>query len=262
MVDSIPTRLAHAEHGDNRFRGYSVSHELAGAETWLGIVALGIGGRRLNEAERGLLDDLGVALTVADPRIWPLKLTRLVSAYGSTLTGLAAGALSLDEALIGHWTTAAAAHFLQQVRQATHGVDDVAGIEAACRTRLASPERLIGFGVPFRAVDERVVLLSKSIAARGRDQLQYWKLFQSVADAVFKFKGLRPNMTMAAAAACLDLGFDAAQTATIVSLLGMSDFLANAAESAAQKSPLLQALDLPSIRYVGPPPRDSGRTPR
>jgi hypothetical protein len=262
MVDPILTRLAHAEYGDNWFRGYSVNDDLAGAETWLGIVALGIAGRRLTEPERGLLDDLGVALTVADPRIWPLKLTRLVSSYGSTLTGLAAGALSLDEALIGHWTTGAAARFLREVRNVTTGADDLLGIEEACRTRLAAPERLIGFGVPFRPVDERVVLLTKAIAARGRDQLEYWKLFGAVADAVLKLKGLRPNMTMAAAAACLDLGFDDRQTATIVSLLGMSDFLANAAESAAQKPLALQRLDLASIRYVGHPPRDSGRTPR
>lgn len=262
MVDPIPTRLAHAEHSDNWFRGYSVSHELAGVETWLGIVALGITGRRLDPDERGLLDDLGVALTVADPRIWPLKLTRLVSAYGSTLTGLAAGALSLDDALIGHWTTGAAARFLRQVRSATLGPNDGPAIEAACRARLASPERLIGFGVPFRPIDERVVLLTRSIVARGRDQLEYWKLFQAVADAVFKLKGLRPNMTMAAAAACLDLGFDDRQTATIISLLGMSDFLANAAESAAEPAPALKALPHASIRYVGPPPRDSGRTSR
>ena len=112
----IRTRVAHAEWGDNRFYGHSVARDLAGKETWLGLVILGILGRRLSEAERAVVDDLGVALTVADPRIWPLKVSRLVSSYGSTLTALAAGALSLEEARIGHWTTGDSARFLCTVR--------------------------------------------------------------------------------------------------------------------------------------------------
>jgi hypothetical protein len=259
VVEPILTRVAHGEDGDNRFRGYSVAHELAGAETWLGVATLGITGRRLTELERGVLDDLGVALTVGDPRVWPLKLARLVSTYGSTLGGLAAGALSLDEARIGHWTTGEAARFLTDLRRTVSGPDDVAGVETACRASLASRGRLIGFGVPFRPIDERVVILTERLLARGRDQLEYWRLFTTLADVVFRLKALRPNMTMGAAAACLDLGFDDRQTATVVSFLGLSDFLANTAEGAAQMSPALQSLDLASIRYVGPPPRDSGR---
>lgn len=262
MNESIRTHLAHAEDGDNWFRGFSVRHQLAGKETWLGVAVLGITGRRLNDAERGLLDDLGVALTVADPRIWPLKLGRIVSAYGSTLGGLAAGALSLDEARIGHWTTGEAAHFLTSLRKKIANLEDLQGIEAACRARLDSAERLIGFGVPFRPIDERVVILTERIIVRGRDQLEYWQLFTRLADVVFRLRGLRPNMTMAAAAACLDLGFDPRQTATVISFLGLSDFLSNAAESAAQMPAALQSLDARHIRYVGPPPRDSGRSTR
>jgi hypothetical protein len=262
VASPIPTRVAHAEYGDNHYRGYSVSHELAGRETWLGIVVLGVTGRRLSENERGVIDDIGLALTVADPHIWPLKIGRMVAGYGGTLAGLAAGALSLNEARIGHWSTGEAARFLRGVRQAITGLDDVRGIEAACRARLALPEPIAGLGVPFRPVDERVVVLTERIIARGRDKLEYWKLYGTVAEVLFELKGLRPNVAMPIGAACLDLGFSDREVATVNSFLGLSDFLANAAEGAIQKAPQLQSLDPASIRYVGPPPRDSGRSSR
>jgi hypothetical protein len=262
VADVILTRIAHAENGDNRFRGFSVNDDLAGKETWLGVAVLGITGRRLNATERDLLDDLGVALTVGDPHIWPLKLGRLAASYGGTLAGLAAGALSLDEARIGYWTTGEAARFLVSLRETVKGPHDVAGVETACRARLTSTERLIGFGVAFRPIDERVVILTDRLAARGRDRLEHWQLFTTLADVIFRLKGLRPNMTMAAAAACLDLGFDAREVATVISFLGLSEFLANAAEGAAQMSPALQSLDPAHIRYVGPAARESGRSSR
>lgn len=261
-ADPIPTRVAHAEWGDNRFQGYSVAKDLLGSEPWLGIVALGITGRRLTESERGLLDDLGVIMTVADPRIWPLKLTRLVASYGDALAGLAAGALAVDEALIGNWTFWGMAGLLRSLRSSVSTPDDRSGIDLACRTQLGSMRRIPGFGVSSRPVDERVEMLKLRVAARGRERLEYWTLFENVSEAVFRMKGLRPNIASAAAAVCLDLGFDERETAVLSAFIGLSDFLPNAAEGAVQMAPALQSLDPASIRYVGPPPRDSGRTSR
>jgi hypothetical protein len=261
-AESVPTRIAHAEWGDNRLQGHSVANDLLGAEPWLGIVALGVTGRRLTASERGILDDLGVIMTVADPRIWPLKLTRLVASYGDTLAGLAAGALAIDEALIGNWTFRDVAALLRALRRSVTIPDDFSSVEAACRAQLASSRRILGFGIAARPVDERVEMLKLRVAARGRDRLEYWTLFENVCEAVFRMKGLRPNIASAAAAVCLDLGFDERETAVICAFIGLSDFLPNAAEGAVQMSPLLQSLDPASIRYVGPPPRDSGRTPR
>jgi hypothetical protein len=233
-----------------------------GAEPWLGIIALGVTGRRLTESERGLLDDLGVVMTVADPRIWPLKLTRLVASYGDTLAGLAAGVLSIDEALIGNWTFRSVAALLRRLRRAVTAPGDLPSVEAACREQLGAERRILGFGVSSRPVDERVEMLRSRVAARGRERLEYWTLFENVCEAVFRMKGLRPNIASAAAAVCLDLGFDERETAVIGAFIGLSDFLPNAAEGAVQMAPSLQSLDSTSVRYVGPPPRDSGRTPR
>jgi len=259
-AETIPTRVAHAEFGDNRLRGYSVAEDLAGKETWLGITVLGVTGKRLNESERGMLDDLGVVMTVADPHIWPLKVTRLASSYGSTLVGLAAGMLATEEAFIGHWAYGEAVRSLRAIRAKVRAPDDLPGIEAACRELLGSSRRLTGFGVAARPTDERVTMLVPRVAARGRDRLEHWTLFTNVADAVFQLSGLRPNIVSAGAAVFLDLGFDDREAATIGSFLSLSCYLPNAAEGAAQMPPALQVLDVTSIRYVGPPPRDSGRS--
>jgi citrate synthase len=260
--NSIPTRVAHAEVGDNRFWGYSVAEDLAGKESWLGIVVLGVTGRRLNESERGMLDDLGVVMTIADPRVWPLKITRLAAAYGNTLAGLAGGLLTTDEALIGHWTFAESAYLLRTIRAKVNAPTDLSGIETACRDMLGSSRRLRGFGVAARSTDERVTRLVPRVEARLRHHLEYWTLFKNVADSMLRLSGLAPNIGSAAAAICLDLGFDDRETGIIGSFLALSDYLANASEGAAQMPSALQTLDLASVHYVGPPPRESGRTSR
>ena len=102
-------------------------------------------------------------------------------------------------------------------------------------------------------------MMADRVAARGRDKLEFWTLFGHVSDALFRLKGIRPNIGAAAAATCLDLGFDDRQAAIIVSFLGLSDFLANATEGALQTPSSLRTLDASSIRYVGPPLRKSPR---
>ena len=51
-----------------------------------------------------MLDDLAVILSgAADPRIWPLKITRLVGSYGGTIAGFVAGQLCTEcDAHLGH----------------------------------------------------------------------------------------------------------------------------------------------------------------
>jgi hypothetical protein len=255
----VRTRVGHAEWGDNHFCGYSVARELAGQETWLGLVVLGVTGRRLRDDERAIMDDLAVVMSVADPRLWHLKVARLVSAYGGVLPALASGTIALEEACVGPWGTGDALRFLRSVRESVGGPEDLPGIEAACRSRLAQPRRIVGYGVPFRNVDERVVMLSDRIAARGREKLEYWTLFGHVSDVLFRLKGLKPNIWAAAAAACLDLGLDERQARTLITFLGLSDFLANAAEGATQAPVALRTIEAASVRYTGPAPRQSPR---
>src|SRR6185369_4355607 len=77
-----------------------------------GLTVLSVLGRRLTSDACAVVDDVACTLTLADPRIWPLKLTRLISAYGSTLPAAAAGLLSEEDARIGPWTGAKSAEVL------------------------------------------------------------------------------------------------------------------------------------------------------
>jgi hypothetical protein len=264
----LPTRVGHAEWGDNRFRGYSVARELAGHESASGFLALAISGRRLTENERSMLDDVVSVLTAADPRIWQFKLIRLVSAYGGCSPGVAALTISLEDASIGHHVTGSAAEMLLRLRdEASLGGDDAAEVDDAvleqrCRQMFADNGRPSGFWVPFRPRDERVDLLAERVAALERHRLPYWRLFEKVADMFWRIGSVRPNIPAALAAVSLDMGFTPAQIGPLMTALGAPAFWANAFEGAAQAPRCLQALPRDNVRYVGPAPRLSPRAGR
>src|SRR5262249_2861665 len=96
MSERLVTRVGRALWGDNRFRGFSVGDELAGATDLWSLVALAVGHRPLGADECAILDDLAACGCAADPRIWPLKAVRLGSAYGRFTPGLVAGLLAID----------------------------------------------------------------------------------------------------------------------------------------------------------------------
>jgi hypothetical protein len=262
MLENIvlPTRVGHAEWGDNRAFGHSVAEELAGKERYVGLLSLAVAGRRLTASECAVLDDLAVVMTVADPRIWPLKLVRVVASHGGCLAAFAAGELCLDEAFVGHYTTGEAARMLFDT-QHTLGDRclDPGAVTEHVRALLAQGKRLLGIGVPFRPVDERVVMLIERVRARGRADLPFWKLFLLFQTALERVKKLRPNIGLGAAALCLDLGFTPRECAILVASLGSTDFLANAVEGSLQAPAVLRELPNSAIVYRGCEPRTSPR---
>ena len=196
----IRTRVAHAEWGTNRYVGYDVRTELLGQESYVGLVFLAIAGRRPDENERGLLEDIAVAMTVADPRIWPLKLGRIAASYGGCLAGVAAINVCLEGGYVGHWTSLQAAQLLIDAGDELGPLTaDPARMEDWMRRRLESGQRLFGFGVPFRPTDERVEMLTACVERRNRASLRGWKLFENVAGAARVVRKLEPNIGLAVA---------------------------------------------------------------
>jgi len=262
---TLPTRVGHAEWGDNHFRGYSIVRDLAGREDSTSLLALAIVGRRLDENERLMLDDLATAIHVADPRIWPLKLVRVTSSYGGCLAAVAAAIVSADRARIGHHSTGGAAEVLLQLGEGLllDGANGAASgnsvLEERCRRLMADQSRPIGFGVPFRARDERVDILTGRVVARGRNRLPYWRLYEAAAETVWRIKSVRPNMTLAAAAVFLDMRFTPSQIGPLMTAIGANAFWANAVEGAEQMPAVLRVLPTSCVRYVGPPARPSPR---
>jgi hypothetical protein len=262
---TLATRVGHAEWGDNHFRGYSVARDLAGVESVTSLFALAISGRRLTEDERLMLDDMATVTNVADPRIWPLKMVRVTSAYGGCNAAVAALTLSLEDAPIGHHAAGRAAEVLVHLRDglsvdsANHAQEDDGVLEERCLRLVGDEGRPFGFGVPFRPRDERVDLLTERIAARGRSELPYWRLFVKVADVYWRLSNVRPNVQVAMGAACLDMGFTPTQIGPLMTAISASAYWANAFEGAQQMPPSLRILPENCVRYVGPPPRKSAR---
>jgi hypothetical protein len=257
VSSEVVTRVARARWDDHRFMGHGALSELLGSETFLGLTVIAAAdGRRPSPQERELLDALAVSMAAADPRIWPLKITRLVAAYGGTIAGFVAGQLCTECDAIGPWVTGPAAELLQSVRDAG-GREDASDDEfrSAVTRWLETHRRLSGYGVAFRAHDERFVALGAHVARVGRAALPFWRLQERLSAVLWQERGLRPNIALGAAALLLDMGFTAGQAQAITNLANVNTFYANALEGARDGSAVLRALPVKSVRYVGKAPR-------
>lgn len=256
----IVTRVAALGFPEHRFRGHAVFGELVGHESTSSLIALAVAGRRLTAEEAGLLDDIAASTLVGDPRIWPLKLIRIVASYGGVLAGYAAGHMAIEGDRIGPPITRYAAEMLVEVRAAVGArIDDRAAIEAEARALLARRKRLIGYGIPFRPYDERYVVLRERLAEKGRLDLPYFRIQDILSEVVRAERGLSPNAGIGIAALMLDMGFSPAELAAIFHFINQPVFIANAYEAGTQPSPELRSLPTDAILYAGRGPRRSPR---
>ncbi len=254
----IPTRVAHAGHDEHTFLGHRVYEELAGRVSLSGLMAIAINGSKPDETDQRVLDDLAAVCTLADPRIWPPKVTRLGSAYGGTLEGIAAGLLCMDCRFVGFWQSSqVAAELLLELHAAADGEEQQID-EAA--VGLVKPKGFIpGFGVPYREHDERFPPLQRCLKERGRDGGHFVALFDVLTGVVKREKGLAPNVSGLLAAVCLDLNFAPDEIGPLMVCLAIHQFVANAHEGARQAPAALRKLPDDRIRYTGPAPRRSPR---
>jgi len=259
-MEVINTRVAHAGWDDHRYFGYSVFNELAGHETYTGLIGLTVHGRRISSEQVRILDDIAGAFAVAEPRIYALKIVRLISSFGRILPACASGILYMEDAIIGPWTSKYAAENLVELDNLIgSNLDDNEYVTKRTIEFLEKKKRLKGYGVPFRSSDERIRAIRKCIERRERHTRRVWRLFEAVSDVLRKERGLEPNVSTALAAVYLDLGFTSDEIPVIATALSHNLLLANAIEEAKQKSPALQRLPEDSILYVGKARRKSPR---
>lgn len=256
---TVPTRVARAGWREHFHYGHRVFAELAGDASYTELIALAVTGRRPSKEAAAVLDDMAAAMTIAEPRIWPMKVSRLVSSYGRTVPAALAGALCFESELIGPWTTAQTARQLEALSEAVGEDLDDATVAREAKAMLAARGKLVGFGVPFRPADERVAALSACVERRGRADRRYWRLSRALWAALRESKGLEPNISSALAAAGLDLGLSPDELAPLTVALLHHIFWANAVEGAAQRPAVLRRLPDARVDYVGAPPRRSPR---
>lgn len=252
----LSTRVGHAGWADHRHFGRWVFDDLAGNISTTGLIALAATGEVLDEMHCKILDDVATVLTVADPRIYPLKLVRLASAYGSPLAGQAAAITAMQGAIVGPQISQDAAFWLIGLAaELGCSVEDPMEIRKVVENRLSLPGRIAGFGVPFRKEDERRLALAKQVSVRSRIDGKFWKLQDAVAEIIFEMRGIPANVGLSVAALSLDMGLRPENLAALYTGLTMNVFLANAVEGARQAPEILRSIPEKHVEYVGVPPR-------
>jgi len=256
----LGTRSAHWGYDEHRYFGNAVFEELRGRESLAGLTALSILGRRLSPEACALLDEAAVCLTLADPRIWPLKLTRVIASYGRAMPAAAAGLLSQEDARIGPWTMLKAAQALVTLKSQLDALgDDAEQVQRALRAYVREQPFVWGFGTPFRKRDERLVAFRDSVERRGFDRLPYFRIFDALAREVSAERHAPPNISAALAAVLLDQGLAEREIGPLTVALMQHMFFAHAVEGAEQAPALLQRLPREFVQYIGPKARQSPR---
>jgi hypothetical protein len=258
-LDPLPTRVSRAEWGDNRFRGRSVLADVSVHDEFWSVASLALGGPRLRPEEARVLDAATAASLAADPRIWPLKIARLVSAYGGAGAAYGAAQTWLERGIVGPFAARDAAGMLVALATELGEAPSFDEVFATLEARLARGERLPGFGTPLRSVDERVVAFLARLEAFGRADGRHVRLARHLDRASVALRQLHVNIAGMFAAACLDLGFTPAQIGWLCTLTLSVNFLANVVEGAEQAPEVLRRLPDEAVRYVGKAPRPSPR---
>ncbi len=254
----IPTHVARADWGSNRFRGRSVEDELAGKVSYVQSLVLGVTGRRVSAEVAQVIDDFTSAMLVADPRIWPCKVARLGATRGSPVAGFAAGLLAQEGDGLGGWAMVHAARYFVDVA-ATVPAGDAQALEARVDRDLAAGHRFLGFGVPLRPRDERVDTALRCLRMRGRQGGRCITVAVGIGELLLRKKALPLNVGGAYAAALVDLGFTPEEVPLLITLSLVSPLVANAVEGAEQRSEVLAELPPECVEYKGPKPRRSPR---
>lgn len=250
----IRTRVGRAGFGDYDHFGLRVFADLAGKTSYLGLIAFAITGRRLSREDEAVLDDLAVSSHVPEPRVWPMKLARVGASFGRAMPGFLCGAVILDSDVLGGRVSEDAAATLVALRGHLAATEDT---DASIGTFVERHKRLVGFGVPVRDVDERVIAVRACLAKRGRLDGPYWQLAERFWRVVREKRGVPVNIIGAAAAICLDLGFEPREIAPMAATLLQPTLLANAVAGAVESPEQLRNLAPEHVRYVGPAPRKS-----
>jgi hypothetical protein len=219
---------------------------------------LSVFGRKLSPELCAVLDDAAGALTLADPRIWPLKLTRVVGAYGAFIPALSAGVLMENGARIGPWACVEASKTLLILHAELAGEQDNPERVREVVTDYRKRHGFVwGFGTPYRGKDERVVAFNQCVARRGRAHLPHYRTMAAVAVAMKHSTNAEPNIGGVLSSVLLDMGLGPSEVGAMVVALVQHMFLAHSIESANAPNPALRELAPERISYDGQAARSS-----
>jgi Citrate synthase, C-terminal domain len=260
-------RAGHIGSDDNRFCGASVFADLAArAADPTALLCLAFGVPLPDADGREVLRLAALCVTSPDARVWPLKMTRVLSSYGNPFAGFFAAQLANYSDRMGPGTAAHAAVSLRwlDARLERSARDDdgdypPAAVAAAVAEHLASRGRIAGFGVPFRKDDERRVALFRLLSGHSAQRGRAWRLHLQVVEAMRAKETLQPNIVLSLAALFLDLGLAAERAGLFLTMMMSHNFAAHALEAAERDRDLLRELPSSALEDHSAPPRHSPR---
>lgn len=257
-------RVGHIGTDDNRFCGAAV-FAAPGADlatrcsSPLDLLAHAFAMPPLGDDGRSALFTLSLCLTSPDARVWPLKLTRILASYGNPLAGYFGAQLASFTERIGPGAGSSGAASLRWLIDRLPDEPTAAQVAAAVAEHLAARGRIPGFGVPFRAQDERLLALHRLLSGHSCQRGRAWRLHLAIAASLRQTAKLEPNILFSAVALLTDLGLSAERTGLFLCLLMNHTFAAHAAEAAERDGDLLRAIAPAHIDDHSPPPRRSPR---
>jgi len=135
------------------YRGKDIFTELNDI-SWMGLLLLGVTGRRLSENQIRLFDAIwAMSVSYPDPRIWNNRVAALAGTVRSTAGLASAGAAAISEAQIfGGRANIAAVDFIIEAKKL---VDNGQDLESVIKNELKTNRAIYGYGRPIVREDER-----------------------------------------------------------------------------------------------------------
>jgi hypothetical protein len=250
VTDLVPieTRVGHTGAQELRFRGHRVFADLLGRTSAMQMLVCGVTGRILDQDDMLVVDDILTAMSSADPRLWPFKITRLAAAHGSAALAMGATFVASQGSIFG-----------------VNRFEQIANVLIDLRSRALTDEQLVGvlkqgtvgFGILYGRYDARFDALAGQAVKRGRDKRPFMALAQQAVRLARAELNTEPHVFVAIAALCLDMGMSASEVGILGMLPLFHDALPNAAEGAEQHPASLRELPSVAVKYVGRAPRVS-----
>ncbi len=256
MTNVLRTRVGACWPGTRAvFRGRDVHRDLADVG-WMELYVLGITARRLAPPELRVLEGIWTMTSYPDTRLWNNRVAALAAnARSASVLGLAAAIAATESGVFGGGPGLQAIDFFLRAGVLHgQGVPAEAIVERELQTR-----RILGYGRPLNATDERLPPLMRLVEREGLDQGLHYRLAFDVEQAMLRRKPfLKMNFAALTAALAADMGFTARQYQLyniLKTLAGMPPCILEAAEK--PEGSLMPTL-CDDVIYDGVGPRNWG----
>lgn len=254
QADVLRTRVGACWPGTRAvFRGQDLHRDLDDI-SWMGLYVFGITGRRFAANELRVLEGIWTLTSYPDTRLWNNRVAALAAnARSASVLGLSAAIAATEAGVFGGGPGLRAIDFfLRAGKQLRAG----ASAEAIVAAELLAGRRVLGFGRPIHATDERLPPLMRLVEREGLDQGLHYRLAFEVEQALLRRKPfLKLNFAGLTAALAADLGFGARQYQLyniLKTLAGMPPCIVEAAQ---KPEGSLMPMPCKNVSYEGPAPR-------